>query len=89
MPAVRVQFAALRGGFAAGSLHVELVLVEVALLRAIQWRALLLEGAPGLLPVRLPFARYERGAVFGVGGRERPERVRLVLPTLRSGRAII
>lgn len=87
--AVRVQLAALGGSFAGRSLHEELVLAEVALLGAIQRLALRLEGAAGLLSVRLPFARDERGAVFVLGGRESPERVRLVIPTLRSGRAII
>lgn len=88
--AVRVQLAALGRSLAARPLHEELVLGEAALLGAIQRRTLLLEGtAAGLLRVRLPLGRDERGAVFGLGARESPERVGLVIPTLRGGRAII
>lgn len=87
--AVRVQLAAFGRSFAARSLHEELVLVEGTLLGAIQGLALLLERTPGLLHVRLPFTRNKRGAVFSLCGRESPERIRLVIPTLRSRRAII
>lgn len=88
--AVRVQLAALGRSLAARPLHEELVLGEGAFLGAIQRRALLLEGtAAGLLRVRLPLGRDERGAVFGLGARESPERVGLVIPTLCGGRAII
>lgn len=87
--AVRVQLVAFGWSFAGRSLHEELVFVEGALLSAIQWLALRLERTPGLLSVRLPFTGNERGAVFGFSVRESPERVRLVIPTLRSRRAII
>lgn len=87
--AVRVQLAAFGGSFAGRSLHEELVFVEGALLSAIQWLALRLERTTGLLSVSLPFARNERGAVFCVSGRESPERIRLVIPTLRIRRVII
>lgn len=87
--AVRVQLAAFGRSFAGRSLHEELVFAEGALLSAIQRLALRLERTPGLLSVSLPFTRNERGAVFGFSGRESPERVRLVIPTLRSRRAII
>lgn len=87
--AVRVQLAAFGRSFAGRSLHEELVFVEGALLSAIQWLALRLERTPGLLSVRLPLTRNESGAVFGFSGRESPERVRLVIPTLPSSRAII
>lgn len=87
--AVRVQLAAFGRSFAGRSLHEELVFAEGALLCAIQWLALRLERTPGLLSVSLPFTRNERGAVFGFSGRESPERVRLVIPTLRSRSAII
>lgn len=85
-PAVRVQLAPLGWSFAGRSLHEELVFVEVALFSAIQWLALLLERAPGLFYVRLPFTRNKRGAVFGFSGRESPE---LVIPTLRSRCAVV
>lgn len=87
--AVRVQLASFGRSFAARSLQEELVFVEAALLRAVQRLALGLERTAGLLSVNLSFPWDERGAVFGLGARESPERVRLVIPTLRSGRAII
>lgn len=90
--ALLVQFAVLWGGFAGGRLHKEVVFAESALpsCGGIQWLALLLEGAPGLLSVSLTFAGQEGGgAVFGVSGWECPKVARLVLPTLRCRRAII
>lgn len=87
--AVRVQFTAFGRSFAGRSLHEELVFVEGTFFSAIQWLAVLLERTPGPLCVRLPFTRNECGAVFSFSGRESPERIRLVIPTLRSGRAII
>lgn len=87
--AVLVQLAAFGWSFAGRSLHEELVLVVAAVLGAIQRLALRLEGTPGLLSVRLSFTGDERGAVFGFRGGESPERVGLVVPTLRGGRAII
>lgn len=86
--AVRVQLAAFRRSFAGRPLHEELVgLVKGALLGSIQRLALGLERTPGPLPESLPFARNERGTVFGFSGLESPERVRL--SALRAGRAVI
>jgi len=89
VPAVLVQLVALGRSLAGRPLHEELVFVEAAVLRAIQRLALRLERTPGLLSVSLSFTRSERGAVFGFSGLESPERVRLMIPTLRSRRAII
>lgn len=83
--ALLVQFALLRGGFARRPLHEEVEFAESALLSrgGIQWLALLLEGAAGLVSVSLTFVGQEgTGDVLGVSW-ERPKVVRLVLPALR------
>lgn len=87
--AVRVQLASFGWSFAGRSLHEELVFAERVLLGAIQRLALRLEWAPRLLPVQLPFTRHEGRAVLALRRRESPERVGLVISTLRCGRAII
>ena len=84
-----LQLAVLGGSFARRPLHKVVVLVEGALLAAVQRLALLLVRTPGLFPVRLSLTGQESGAVFGLARLERPERVGLVIPALRSGRAII
>ncbi len=85
-----LECAAVWGGFAGGPLHEEVVFVKGAFPSSgIQWLAFLLERAPGFFPERLTFVGQESGAVFGVTRLECPERVRLVISTLRCRWAII
>lgn len=77
-PAV-LQFAVFRGSFACGSLHKKMILAVRALGWAIiQWRTLLVEWTPRLVPVRLTFSRQKSGTVFGVARLERPVRIGLL-----------
>lgn len=74
-----LQFAVFRGSFACGSLHEKMVLAVGALGCAIiQWRTLLVERTPRLVPVRLTFGGEESGTVFGVARLERPVRTGLL-----------
>ena len=85
-----VELAPFGRSFTGRSLRVEVVFVKGALRHCgVQGVAVLLERTPRLLPISRPFVGEESGAVFGVTRLECPERVRLVIPTLRHRRAII
>lgn len=91
--ALRVHFALLGGCLAGRPLHEELVFAESALPSCrggIQRAALVLEGAPRPLSVRVRLAGQEGGrAVLVVCGWECPEGVRGPIPALRCRGAII
>lgn len=73
-----LQFVVFRRSFACGSLHEKILAVGALGCAIIQWRTLLVERTPRLVPVRLTFGGEESGTVFGVARLERPVRTGLL-----------